>query len=360
MMRSPLAITGCTLLTPLDGVRASDDRPLDTWEAIRRGRRVEGPRSAVAGEFLAGPPAWDRSIRLACCAAQRVISQPPSSQETALFCGTSKGPAGTLLGLLESLTPDEMPTLEAAQQVMLGVGAMGAILGDYLGIRRVHTSVAACASGVFALHQAAQAIWRGEIARAVVIAADASLHPLFEGSFARLGVLAPLDEDGNRRCDPFAEEGRGFFLSEAAAAVVLEAEPTNAPLGFLESTWLGGDGAHLIAADPRADSLRRGLAASIADANPAFIHAHAPGTAHDAHELAAIRAVAGDAPHVFSSKRYLGHSLGAAGLVSVALSALCHHHRQTLAGEPIPDRSTSLTIAQGFGGHLGIVRLRSA
>ena len=90
----------------------------------------------------------------------------------------------------------------------------------------------------------------------------------------------------------------------------------------------------------------------------AFVHAHATGTAHDAYELRAIRAACGNQADVFSHKGWLGHSLGAAGLVSVVLSAQCHARGQTLTGVPVPPGSASLTIAQGFGGHVAIVRLR--
>ena len=95
--------------------------------------------------------------------------------------------------------------------------------------------------GCMRLHQAAAALWRGACARAVVVAADASLYPLFEGSFERLGVLAPKIE-GVRRCEPYGEKGEGFFVSEAGAALEL----TNLRVGELtnehvivEDSWIG-------------------------------------------------------------------------------------------------------------------------
>jgi 3-oxoacyl-[acyl-carrier-protein] synthase II len=215
------------------------------------------------------------------------------------------------------------------------------------------------------LHAAAQALWRGECRRALVVAADASLHPLFEASFARLGVLAPADPQGIRRCTPFAPEGRGFFLSEAGAAVVLEnakgkTQNPKRAMALLEATWIGGDGTGLVAMDEHAETLRRGLVACLPPLPPAFVHAHATGTTHDAYELQAIRAICGGRPEVFSHKAALGHSLGAAGLVGVVLSAQCHARCQTLTGLPVPPGSASLTIAQGFGGHVAVVRLRGS
>jgi 3-oxoacyl-(acyl-carrier-protein) synthase len=129
----------------------------------------------------------------------------------------------------------------------------------------------------------------------------------------------------------------------------------------LEHTWIGSDSTGLIAIDESTDSLRHGLTACLLGGGseaPAFVHAHATGTAHDAYELAAIRAACGQSPEVFSHKAFLGHTLGAAGLVSLVLSAQCHAHRTTLLGTPISPDATSLTIAQGFGGHIALARLR--
>lgn len=290
--------------------------------------------------------------------ARRIL---PEQRPLALFCGTSKGPAVTMLQMLDALNHGRMPTEAQARHVALGIGAMGSILMERLRLSGGHTSVAACSSGLHALHRAATALARDECERALVVAADASLHPLFEASFARLGVLAPADARGIRRCAPFSEEGLGFFQTEAAAAILLEKDSRSSapPLAWLDLTWVGGDGTGLIAIDERAEALRHGLKTCWADKpHPAFIHAHATGTAHDAFELRALRANFGEQTPVFSHKAWLGHSLGAAGLVSVSLSALSHHHAVLPSGEPIPPKASSLTIAQGFGGHIGLVRLR--
>ncbi len=250
--------------------------------------------------------------------------------------------------------------------MVAGTGAMGEFLRERLGLADgvVHTSVAACSSGLHALHRAAMAIREGECERAVVVASDASLHAMFEGSFARLGVLAPVGADGVRRCEPFGEGGEGFFLVEAAAAVVVETARGlggRKPLAWLEESWIGGDGTALIAVDERTEGLRAGLRACGGGGGGgglAFVHAHATGTGHDAHELAAIRAVAGEEVEIFSHKKWLGHSLGAAGLVSVVLSVMSHERGETLVGTRVAAGGRSLTVGQGFGGHIGVVGLR--
>jgi hypothetical protein len=134
-------------------------------------------------------------------------------------------------------------------------------------------------------------------------------------------------------------------------------------VAWLEDSWIGADSTDLIAIDSHARTLRAGLGALAghpppAPTCPSFIHAHATGTAHDAYELAAIRSIFGASVPVFSHKKWLGHSLGAAGLVSVVISALCHRHRRMPHGDTVPPAARSITIAQGFGGHVGVVALR--
>lgn len=355
----PIAITACSLLTPLDNPGSH----VSTWDAIQQGQYIEST-IAVHNALLDPSTELDRSLRLALAVGRSALAHQPPPRGTMLCCATSKGPVGTVLAAAEKCARGEAITESEARHIALGPSAMAACLSERLGIQDTHTSVAACASGSHALHRAAQALRRGECLRALVVAADASLHPLFEASFARLGILARPDANGIRRCEPFSGLPTGFFISEGAAAIVLDRAPlpNHPPLAWLEDTWIGGDGTSLLAVDPRAAALRAGLQNMLRDTPPtdlAFIHAHATGTAHDAHELRAIRSMVRPDIPVFSHKRFLGHSLGAAGLVSVALSLQCHRHARTLAGQPIPaERTRSLTIAQGFGGHVAIAKIR--
>ncbi len=363
-----LGIMKIGLITPL----ATKD--CGTWEALRAGKCVElgtAVEEWALAEMVAGMPAsvrdavqakdgrgLDKSIRLAIAAAG--LAGGGDDPAAGLFCGTSKGPTYTMLAALELLRGGKALPARMAEQVALGVGAIGPMVQRALGLKgSVHTSVAACSSGLHALHRAVRALEEGECGRAVVVAADASLHPLFEGAFERLGVLAPADERGVRRCVPFDPEGKGFFVSEAAVAMVVERSPTATPIAWLERTWIGGDSTGLIAMDAETRTLRAGLRACAGEGEMAFVHAHATGTMHDLQEIKAIRGIFGGVS-VFSHKGKLGHTLGAAGLIAVALSALCHQHGQTLEGQVVTPGGRSLTVAQGFGGHIAIARLRSA
>lgn len=358
-VKIPIAIKGAALLTPLD-----EPGGRDTWQAMLAGERV-GERTAVAEGLLPEIEGLDRSIRLALAAVRRMGLPPGTGRDLGLFCGTSKGPVGTVLAGLDRLRAGGSLSALAAEQIALGPAAMGVLLPRYLEIRGVgsgHTSVAACSSGLHAVHRAVTALQRGECQRALVVAADASLHELFEGSFARLGVMAPRNADGCRRCEPFGDKGEGFFLVEAAAAMLLERTSSNAadgppPPGTIEETCIAADSTGLIAVDDQTRTLRDALRRMSADRSLAFVHAHATGTAHDRYELSAIRSICGESVPVFSHKAWLGHSLGAAGLVSLVLSLMAHRAGRTPAGTRVCE-GASITLAQGFGGHIAAVRIR--
>ena len=302
----------------------------------------------------------DRSLELGSIACLQALNRAGWSADicaqpdTALIVATSKGPVLHVLEACAALKngPENMPP-HLAWHVAMGPCALQTALSDMIhpgGSAQTH--VAACAGSFMALHHAWQAIREGECKRAIVVAADASIHPFFEHSFENLGVLAQPEADGKRRCQPFAAAGNGFFITEAAATICLESGDS----GKLEVAhcWSGADATHLLAIDPQAHSLTRGLRACAAGESVTFVHAHAAGTQHDQVELAAIRCVCGTEPAVFSHKRWMGHTLGASGMVGVVISALCHQTSRLPDGQRISTPARSITIGQGFGGHIGM------
>jgi 3-oxoacyl-(acyl-carrier-protein) synthase len=235
------------------------------------------------------------------------------------------------------------------------------------------TVSAACASGLHALIRGAMLIQSGQFERVLVVACEASVCSLFLASFSRLGVLSPAGFG----CRPFDRFRAGFLMSEAAASVLLEARGTGVGVE-IERFALGADATHLTGMDPEGRTLRHVLRAAIGDAPVDVVHAHGTGTQlNDPIELAALDDLVGPGarPALYSHKGALGHSLGAAGLVSVVLNVACH---QTGAvppnvrmAEPMPSRhlsvcqasshravNRSLAVAAGFGGAIAAVTLR--
>jgi 3-oxoacyl-[acyl-carrier-protein] synthase II len=348
----------------------------ETWDALLSGRFLRDHARFAPAEEGVTP----RALELAHHAVGRA-GRIGLDSSAAVVVGTSKG-------TVESWLPGgEEPA--HARPPLPGLADVAESLADRFELRGPRLTVsAACASGLHALVRGAMMILSGEVRQALVVATEASVHPLFLGSFHRLGVLARPGAG----CRPFDRTRDGFVMSEAAAAVLLVADdgaprPRLASRGtaqpspiHLDRFALGADATHLTGSDPDARVLRRLLSRVIDNRPVDLVHAHGTGTlANDQTELAAIESVlceAGEPPALYSHKGALGHSLGAAGLVSVVLN--CHAHAtgvvppnaQTL--DPLPAARVllsrfpvrrairrSLAIAAGFGGAIAAVSLTS-
>jgi 3-oxoacyl-[acyl-carrier-protein] synthase II len=183
---------------------------------------------------------------------------------------------------------------------------------------------AACASSTLAIARGGAMIAHGVADAVLVVAADLVSEFVFSG----FSVLRALSSDG---AHPFDLDRAGLVLGEGAAAILLTNErlardSETGPLGRLLAWGSANDANHVTA--PARDgcgliaAIQRALA--MADRGPeavAAISAHGTGTVYnDAMELTAIEAVFGDRRlPCHSAKGAIGHTLGAAGAIEVAL-----------------------------------------
>jgi 3-oxoacyl-[acyl-carrier-protein] synthase II len=351
-------VTGIGLLTVLG--ESSDQ----TWSSLLSGRCI-ADHSRIPG--FSGP---DRAIAMAQRAAAEGISHAGwtrddcVSPDTGIYVGTSKGAIESWISGSNSIPSPALAQIDAeiAREFKFGPGPR-------------LTISSACSSGLHALLRATMAIESAEIRRALIVGVEASVHPLFISSFRRLGVLAP---EGHG-CRPFDQQRRGFVISEAAATLCLESSenPVGRPMVRIDRWAVGGDGTHLTAGDPSGNALRNVLKRVIGPGCD-LVHAHATGTVvNDPVELAAIASAGSSQPWLYSHKGALGHSLGAAGLVAVAINCLSHQHGiippNIRTTQPLPTDGPrlsaetvqmavrrSVAIAAGFGGPLAVVSFVSS
>jgi 3-oxoacyl-[acyl-carrier-protein] synthase II len=372
MDRLSPVITGVGLVTPLGRTAA------DTWQALLDGRHIADHTRLERS----GWAELSRVSALAVEAATAAVRQAgwDNGRPTAVVACTSKGPLEDWLRP-PALTSDNANGGGVAPDLHrhgYGMATLSAAVADHLrlGDGPRLTLSAACAGGLQALARAVLLIRAGEADRVLCVAAEASVLPMFVASFARLGVLVPPGE----LCRPFDVNRQGFLMSEAAAAVCVEAGSAagaTCPLLAIDQIAFGGDASHLVAVDRDGATLRRLVAAVTAGEGVDLVHAHGTGTqTNDAAELAALGATlpnGGASATLYSHKGGLGHSLGASGLVSVALNCLAHQHGQVppnvntrtpmttamqLSSAAVSRAvRTSLASAAGFGGGVAIVRL---
>lgn len=252
--------------------------------------------------------------------------------------------------------------------------------------------VAACATGLVAILQAADLIRAGTCDLALCGATDASLDPLWLGAFRRMGVLARGGpEDGpSSLLRPWDRRRSGFLVGEGAAVLVVErAEHARArgavPYAELAGGALHGDAYHATELDPDAANLTHLIGTALRDAEMApsdidYVNVHGTATrSNDPLECRALRRAFGahaDSLSCSANKAQIGHLLGAAGAVELAITCLAMRDRfvpPTLnlddpdpacdldgtphVGKKRPIRA-ALKLSLGFGGHLAAVVLR--
>ena len=175
----------------------------------------------------------------------------------------------------------------------------------------------ACVSGAQGMIEATEAITDGESNRAVVYGADL-IDEFIEAGFHSLNAKARAP------AKPFDRNRNGLTLGSACAFVELTLAPG---LARIISYGCSNDANHI--SGPSRDG--SGLALAIERALEGIdkseiraICAHGTATAYnDAMEARAFHTVfGGNPPPVFGIKGAIGHTLGAAGLIEVIVSAL--------------------------------------
>ncbi len=209
------------------------------------------------------------------------------------------------------------------------------------------TTVSACASGTHAIGQAFHMVRSGQAPIALTGGSEACL---VLGTFKGWEALRVLSTD---TCRPFSKNRTGLVLGEGAAMFVLErrdhAMARGAPIyAELLGFGMSADARDLTAIDP--DGAARAIRGALTDGKinadeVDYVNAHGTGTVlNDRGETAALHIAFGDSADqlaVSSTKAVLGHSLGAAGALELAATALALHH-QTIPPtanyeEPDPD-----------------------
>jgi len=248
----------------------------------------------------------------------------------------------------------------------------------------------ACTSGATALGVARDLLRTGACDVVIAGGSEAGVTPLSIAAFGQMHALSARVDDPSAASRPFDADRDGFVAAEAAGVLILERAADADARGARTRARLIGYGAsadahHITAPDPEGIGVGLAITAALDDAGIApsevsHINAHGTSTPlNDAAESRVIRRVFGaDAPPVTSTKGVTGHSLGAAGAIEAAFSALtlesgllpptANLDKQdpeidldVVHGEPRKaDVQVVMSNSFGFGGQNGVLVLASA
>jgi 3-oxoacyl-[acyl-carrier-protein] synthase-1 len=227
----------------------------------------------------------------------------------------------------------------------------------------------ACISGVMALVVGKRMVEHGEYDHAVVVGTDILSRFVISG-FQSLQALSP------EPCRPFDADRKGINLGECAAAIVLSSNPDffgAKPKIRILGGGLSNDANHISGPSRTGEELvfavKQAMEESgITKTEIEFISAHGTATLYnDEMEAKAFSLLGMNDIPLNSLKGYYGHTLGAAGVAEVAMSA-----HSLLMDELIPSKGfdklgvsqpvnvirhvekrslkTCLKTASGFGG----------
>jgi 3-oxoacyl-[acyl-carrier-protein] synthase I len=224
--------------------------------------------------------------------------------ETLLVLSTTKGNIEWL-----DQVPDERLLLHNSAEV----------IAANLGIKNKPVVIShACVSGVVAALYALRSLQNGRYKYAIVVGADRFTRFVLSG-FQSFQAIA--DEP----CKPFDAHRKGINLGEAAGTIILTTEEVDDPLARLVSGSTSNDANHISGPSRTGEELSfaidRALREAKVDAAQIdMVSAHGTATLYNDEMESKAFNIAGVAKApVHSFKGYIGHTLGAAGVVESAM-----------------------------------------
>jgi 3-oxoacyl-[acyl-carrier-protein] synthase-1 len=233
----------------------------------------------------------------------------------------------------------------------------------------------ACISGVSALLIAKMYLSSGKFRNLVVTGGDV-LSKFIVSGFQSFKALSP------ERCRPFDASRDGLSLGEGAATVILgiaEEDSLRENSIVLKAGATSNDANHISGPSRTGEGLYRAISQTLKGVdtrNLAFINAHGTATPfNDEMEAIAISRAALGKVLVNSFKGYIGHTLGAAGIIETVICAHSLKNKQLVkslgfaslgVSENISvitessrfDGSECLKMASGFGGCNAVLLLK--
>ena len=358
-MRRRVVITGIGMVTPIGNDLES------TWAALLAGKNGAGPItqfdcSNFATQFACEIKDWngakwfdkrelkhiDRFLQFGIAAAMMAVDDAglagkvPAGQEHrwGSFIGAGMGGIRTIeatfvsqkeKGPRHGISPyfiTDIIVNEAPGMVSIRTGATGPNISH----------VSACSTGAHSIGEAMRTIRHGYADGMICGGTEATISILSVGGFNSMRAMSTRNAEPQRASRPFDKDRDGFVMGEGAGIVVLEELEAAKRRGARIYAELVGYGAnsdanHVAAPAPEHKGAQACFKlalddATLAPSDIAYINAHGTSTdLNDKNETIAVKKVFGDHARklaMSSTKSMTGHTLGAAGGIEAAITAL--------------------------------------
>jgi 3-oxoacyl-[acyl-carrier-protein] synthase II len=337
-------ISDAAAVTPFGDLKALWESLMNSRSAIQPVRRfaTDAYNAGIASCFEDLAPKEGRSLVREVVA--RLLSQlGPVSPQTWLITATTKSGIDNLERTVRGDAADLDDTM--LEGIFQQVRRRLKLTGECLNIS------AACASSTIALMQAAMLIAAGCTDAVLVCCVDLVTQFVFSG-FSALQALS------DKPCRPFDRNRNGLSLGEGAAALLLMSKTRarkegRGCLGTVLGWGAAGDASHITAPAKDGCGLQQAVdrafrVAGLNAGDMAAVSAHGTGTVYnDQMELKAFGEIFGDhLTPIFSIKGAIGHTLGAAGGIEVAVGL------HSLAAQIIPPTVGFSEAAPGAEGRV--------
>jgi 3-oxoacyl-[acyl-carrier-protein] synthase-1 len=247
------------------------------------------------------------------------------ADRVAVVVGTSTSSIGASEEAYTRLEADGRYPADLRRPIIHTPHSLGDFVQQALGLTGISVTVAtACSSSAKVFAQAERLIRTGMADAAVIGGVDSLCGSVLFG-FNSLELVS------SEPCRPFDVERRGINLGEAAGFALLEKQAVRGPwlLGYGESN----DAHHMSTPHPEGLGARIALNEALrrAELQPSHIdYINLHGTASQKNDEVEAKVVADTFPvstFASSTKGWMGHTLGAAGIVEAAISLLALDHQ---------------------------------
>lgn len=409
--RPSVVISGVGLVTSLGwGRQSTFDRicagqkaaVCGSWSSQQHGNQPWAGYPVNVPSNLIDPMWPDPVFNILAAAADEALADARIDQNTwnpdrvAVVVGLSKG--AVRLQSRWATNPSSIAEDIAAQKLGWAVASPSAgasfISSRFSTAGPILAPITACATGLTALRHAAGLLKNGSCDIAIAGAADASLEPMIYAAFTRMKSLAgPAfpGESPEHWIRPWSASRNGFLIGEGGAIFVLErAEDVQrsgrTALAKIDRMAAGAEAFHPTRPDDSSEVMPRVIRQVVENGKSRVkidaVHLHATATrGYDALEAGAVLRSLGeqaDDAFMMASKPQVGHCLGSAGAVELAIC--CESLRRGILPPFAPDSNVDfdrpgqpvglqaihrrvhsiLKIVAGFGGHVEVCLLEQA